>query len=36
MFVNLLGDDIANFGNNTRLLVASAAFRNEPYTPTGP
>jgi Flp pilus assembly protein TadG len=36
MFVSLLGDDLANFGNNSRLLIATAAFRNEPYTPTGP
>jgi Flp pilus assembly protein TadG len=33
IFVNLLGDSLANLTNNTRLLVATAAFRNEPYTP---
>jgi Flp pilus assembly protein TadG len=31
LFVNLLGDSVANMSNNTRLLVATAAFRNEPY-----
>jgi hypothetical protein len=31
IFVNLMGDSIANMSNNTRLLVATAAFRNEPY-----
>ena len=40
LFVNLLGDAVANMastnGTSNRLLVATAAFRNEPYTPTGP
>jgi Flp pilus assembly protein TadG len=31
IFVNLLGDTVANMANNNRLLVATAAFRNEPY-----
>jgi Flp pilus assembly protein TadG len=32
IFVNLLGSTgLANLGNNDRLLVATAAFRNEPY-----
>jgi Flp pilus assembly protein TadG len=31
LFVNLLGDTVANMSNNNRLLVATAAFRNEPY-----
>jgi Flp pilus assembly protein TadG len=31
IFVNLMGNSIANMSNNTRLLVATAAFRNEPY-----
>ena len=31
IFVNLMGDSVANMSNNTRLLVATAAFRNEPY-----
>jgi Flp pilus assembly protein TadG len=31
IFVNLLGDSVANMANNSRLLVATAAFRNEPY-----
>ena len=34
LYVSLLGFDqsLANMGTNTRLLVATAAFRNEPYT----
>jgi Flp pilus assembly protein TadG len=35
IFVNLLGDSVANMTGNTRLLVATAAFRNEPYTVAG-
>jgi Flp pilus assembly protein TadG len=31
IFVNLMGLDLANLGNNSRLLIATAAFRNEPY-----
>ena len=31
IFVNLLGDSVANMSNNSRLLVATAAFRNEPF-----
>jgi Flp pilus assembly protein TadG len=35
IYVSLLGNNLANLGEGTRLLVATAVFRNEPYGPTG-
>lgn len=35
VYVSLLGNNLANFGDGQRLLVATAVFRNEPYGPTG-
>jgi Flp pilus assembly protein TadG len=32
IFVNLMGLNLGNLGNNSRLLIATAAFRNEPYS----
>jgi Flp pilus assembly protein TadG len=32
IFVTLLNSGLANMNNNTRLLVATAAFQNEPYS----
>jgi Flp pilus assembly protein TadG len=31
VYVSLLGDNLGNLGSSQRLLVATAAFRNEPY-----
>jgi hypothetical protein len=31
VFVSLLGSDLSNMGGNKHLIVATAAFRNEPY-----
>ena len=31
VYASLLGFDLSNIGNNKRLLIATAAFRNEPY-----
>jgi len=31
IYVSLLGNNLANLGNGSRLLVATAVFRNEPY-----
>lgn len=31
VYVSLMGMNLANLGNNKRLIVATAAFRNEPY-----
>ncbi|NWG23021.1 MAG: pilus assembly protein [Pseudorhodoplanes sp.] len=31
VYVSLMGMDLSNLGNNKRLIVATAAFRNEPY-----
>jgi Flp pilus assembly protein TadG len=36
IFVNLLGLNLADLTNNSHLLVATAAFRNEPYNPASP
>lgn len=33
IYVSMLGNNLANLGNGTRLLVATAVFRNEPYGP---
>lgn len=31
VYVSMMGMNLANLGNNKRLIVATAAFRNEPY-----
>jgi Flp pilus assembly protein TadG len=36
IYVSLLGDNLTNLGNGTRLLEATTVFRNEPYGPSGP
>jgi Flp pilus assembly protein TadG len=33
--VTMMGDSLTNLSNNTRLLVATSVFRNEPYGPAG-
>jgi Flp pilus assembly protein TadG len=35
IYVSLLGDNLSNLGNGTRLLEATSVFRNEPYGPAG-
>jgi Flp pilus assembly protein TadG len=35
IYVSLLGNNLANLSNGTRLLVATSVFRNEPYDTTG-
>jgi Flp pilus assembly protein TadG len=35
IYVSLLGNNLSNLGEGTRLLVATAVFRNEPFGPTG-
>ena len=36
IYVSLLGNNLANQSNGSRLLVATSVFRNEPYGPSGP
>jgi Flp pilus assembly protein TadG len=36
IYVSLLGNNLANQGGGSRLLVATSVFRNEPYGPSGP
>ena len=33
VYASLLGLNLSNIGSNKRLLMATAAFRNEPYGP---